>query len=647
MTAQAQDPQDRDLLALAAEVRKYDWVRIDSIWERFRTRYGLHLRRDTGLDAEHFLVEAFATARAEGLLRVLAYELVREGLVTAAFPNQLVNVVGPSTGVLHAFQNGTFHPVDAVLAATDMLTACGHVCRIDIMKEQRGTGVQVSAWLVATAAHVIWDLIARREDGSPVLRGDGSLQAAKGSAGKLTLTFEDHVAYLADRGARVRKRLEGEAASLPRDWLAWGSPPTDMERARALFDVSNIDGISAKGPWDLALIQMAVPRLRPRRELLTTEPPSGTFQIHILHHPHGIRPNGEPLVWSIGRVDRQLGDPAVVRYLHDANTLPGSSGAPVFDSGWQIVALHQGGERELQRAEEADGVPEGNRNRAVPVRHWCDRVDVIERSAIQHVPYLTMLTNSTDLDPNPYPVIGRRETQQRVWRAMQKDATAAQRVLIIRGEPGTGLRFTKRLVREMVTPADDVVVALDVANALEDTAAGFAQRIIGTLAAQLPLVDADGPPLNALPRTIRSDLVPALGASLEQLTGARATWLVLEGFDAPGAEILSVLKDLVFDLIGSLEEHPNLRLVLTGWQETPAGYKESVETLLPPTLKDVVGSLLPPGHTERERAQKARSVGKLIGIPADEALSGYPRAHELHAALRPFIQPQVSNAGGS
>ena len=175
-----------------------------------------------------------------------------------------------------------------------------------------------------------------------------------------------------------------------------------------------------------------------------------------------------------------------MRCLHDASTLRGSSGAPVYDARWRVVALHQGGDRVLQSSADAGGLSKESRNRAVPIRRWRDRLEEIERSVFGDVPYLTTLSNSPDLTPSPYPVIGRRETQRRIWRAMQPHATAASRLLIIRGAPGTGLRFTKRLVREFVTARGGVMGTLNMANALNEDAAGFAERAAGALSAQLP-----------------------------------------------------------------------------------------------------------------------------------------------------------------
>ena len=621
----------RAIRALADTMVEGDWLRIDATWERFRYKYGLHLRRDTGLDPHSFMVEALGQAHSRGLLPRLASELIKADLVTDEFTERLVEVAGPSPFQMQAFQGGVFRPVNAVVAARGMLAACDHVCRIDVDGLQTGTGVQVTQTLVATAAHVIWELVAKRLDGSPELGADGSLQAKPDSVGKLTLTFGDAVDYGSDDDNAEPTRRPGEVAPLHSNWLAWGSQPTKKESAEELRDVNDIDGITPEtGPWDLALIRLAEPRRTARpAHLLTADPPSRPFQVNILHHPHGATDRGEPLLWSVGQVDCQLGVPPV-RCLHDANTLKGSSGAPVFDAHWRVVALHQGGERDLQSSRDALSLPAGSRNRAVPVQHWFDRLDAIERFAFDDGPYLKTLTTAPDLTPYPYSVIGRRETQQRVWRAMRADATAAQRLLIVRGVPGTGKRFTKRLVRELVTMASDgLVVTLSMANAMSETAAGFAGRVTGALSAQLNLSRAAQ--LTTAERNIRSSLAPSLAERLEELAKGRAIWLVLEGFDEPGTDLPSRVKDLIIDLVSQLDRYPGLRLVLVGWLETPAGYEESVEELLPPTGKDIVYSLLPSGEEADEKL--VGNVQFMLDVQAGDPLTRYPFAQQILAQL--------------
>jgi hypothetical protein len=60
------------------------------------------------------------------------------------------------------------------------------------------------------------------------------------------------------------------------------------------------------------------------------------MRVNIIQHP-----GGQPK--QIGLVDNEVAyaDAQVVQYLTD--TMPGSSGSPVFDDGWALVALHHSG----------------------------------------------------------------------------------------------------------------------------------------------------------------------------------------------------------------------------------------------------------------------------------------------------------------
>ncbi|GGU87895.1 hypothetical protein [Lentzea flava] len=288
-----------------------------------------------------------------------------------------------------------------------------------------------------------------------------------------------------------------------------------------MFDVEDIEGINASGPWDLAIIRLAEPREQPENPMLLTDPPSQPFDIHVLHHRAQNSGQPEPLLWSIGQLAQQLGSP-VVRFPRDANTLGGSSGAPVFDSDWKIVALHQGGLRQLEHYRDVRQVKALDRNHAVPVRHWSVKLDELD-------------VLSDDLPYLPYPpVIGQRDLQRRVWRAAMPHKAGDHRLLIIRGAPGSALGDTKTIVRELVKTTGRVR-ALGTTNALQDDPVTFAQRVLGTLSAQLNLPDTPG--VTTLHSEVRQELAPVLAARLEGLAGGKPLWLVVEGLDrANGTE---------------------------------------------------------------------------------------------------------------
>jgi hypothetical protein len=71
-----------------------------------------------------------------------------------------------------------------------------------------------------------------------------------------------------------------------------------------------------------------------RRPLLHTEPPPQTY---IIGHPSG----GEQMMLSVR--DNRLLDADDLRLYYRTPTLGDSSGSPVFNQAWELIALHHAG----------------------------------------------------------------------------------------------------------------------------------------------------------------------------------------------------------------------------------------------------------------------------------------------------------------
>jgi len=626
-----------------AELIQDDWVRVTAVWDELRAGHNIHLRPDTELQAagiRGFLYEALIDTYHRDLLLAFAVRLVKAGLADASFVRQLHQVLPAGTAELQSFVNGAFLPVSALLTGRGLLLAIDHVCRIDIDGQQGiGTGVLVRPTLVATAAHVIKDLLAVH-NGRFALRPDGSLTAAPGSIGRIALTFGDVEDYLPGVPGLVRG--PGEEAPLHDSWLAWGSPGTLIEFSPH-YNVRDITNINVhNGPWDLALLRLADARPLPQSNLLPTRPPTTPFQVNLLHHPNGGIGAGLPLMWSVGSLDDQLGAPnqPPVRLLHNANTSGGSSGCPVYDSSWRIVAIHQGGDRQVAQLAAAAALAAQLRNRAVPVLPWRPMLDTFERS---DVPYLRDLTTAPDGAPGPYPVIGRRLTQEWAWRSSWPDAAAMDRLRIVRGAPGTGRRFTKHLINRLVTAVDGRVAALDLANSVSDDALEFARLCLQAIAPDEPLRTGDEG-LTTGQRDLRDDLVPAFIRQVTRRCPSGGVWLVIEGFDAVGNEPPALIRDFLLALAQRLPQVPALRLVLVGWTEAPPrGFETCVEQLTGPTGEDVARRLLPAG-TELPPGMATGLDAALATLQA-VGVAPYDAARTLvaNAATSAHTQPQ---AGG-
>ncbi len=520
-----------------------------------------------------------------------------------------------------------------------LIDACGHVCRISIRDDDsgdwihRGTGVLVRPRLVATAAHVIWPLVEPQ--------ADGTLRAAPDSVGRITLTFGDFLDFVEEGGQPAPPR-PGQTAQLHDDWLVWGSAPTPLERSNTVLDIDSIDSISAEaGPWDVVLLRLAgtLEDVRPS-ELRRTSLPPGDLAVQLLHHPTSGSPQPLPMLLSTGRVDRRLGDPPL-RFLHTANTLPGSSGAPVYDTQWRVVALHQAGQRQLQNVTDAEQLQTDARNRAVPVERWLTQLEAAEQQ-LDAVPYLDQLRDDMDNQPFPYPVVGRRQTQQAVHAALQPGAPTESRLLIVRGPVGSGRRFTRRLVGVHVSKAGHLFKPLDLANLTALGPAAIAERIL--LKATETEITLHPSGTTTGQRDVRDVIAPAMIEHLGRLGGGKQLWLHLDGLASPSGEMSPNVLDLLSALVEKLATLPHLRLVLVGWSEKPpTGFEMCLEELQMPTADDVAAYLSPAGVSPDPGALAVIN-DELDRLTAEGSVTGYPAAVQVIGRLG--TQMRRADGGG-
>ncbi|MEU4061121.1 serine protease [Streptomyces wedmorensis] len=576
-----------------------------------------------------------AITNALGRKKLVAFKaaLLKADLITDG-PVDISRELFDSLAVLHSFVVPAHLPVDARVAARLLLLATDLVCRIDA-GSRHGTGLLVTPTLVATTAHTVSDFVDATGPGLPAPRD--------GSTSRIHVTFGDMTDLLDDKEQPIP--LTPKTVALAASWLALYSPPTDEELEGDGFVLDSVADIGEDGPWDLALLRLAEAHpFQPR-------PPCGVlprnpFQIHVLHHPGDPRGRVLQLQWSVGTVDRPLGDPPV-RLLHSANTSHGSSGAPVFDAQFRVVGLHQAGLE--QRRRPAGGAAAFNR--AVPVAPWSSKLESLELpETAPNVPTVEKLDDRGN--PVIRTVIGRLGTVERIWRGCSSDASAPERLIVVAGEPGLGLRFTHHLVHTLVTRNGAAYAAIDVANCQRDDATSFADKVAGAFAAVTGARPETG--LTTRQREVRSRTTPALSETLEAVARTGGAWLVLEGFDSTVARPSAAVVDLVRQLILELPQAPGVRLVLAGWQETlPGEFQPSIEVLGNPTVEDIARTFLPPDPEPWVLAALASKVQDVLG--ADEpSLRGpcpYPVAErarsKVMADLGPVAQALAERHGGA
>ncbi|GAA1061440.1 hypothetical protein GCM10009573_28670 [Agromyces bracchium] len=580
-------------------------------------------------DPEDFLPRAILSADEAHSLIPFQAMLLRASLMRAGA--DIAAEVNKRYAVPQSMASQTFLSQDALVAAKRLVQACEVVCIVEIdgdddIDRSHGTGVLVSPMLVLTAAHVVQRLVERAGDG---------WRAKEGSSHRIQVIF-GHAADLVD-GNTIKPPGARRVTPLAAQWLVDFSPPGPKEVAGPEFVLDSVEGIGSEGPWDLALLRLEKPHksapLSPRARI-----PRQPFQVHVLHHPEDGRGRALPLQSSIGRVDERLGDPPL-RVLHSASTARGSSGAPVVDADFHLVGLHQAGS--LQPTEDMAC------NRAVPAPRW--RAMVAAASIPEAVPYLhTVDVSQNDGTIVRTHVVGRRETQARVWRSVALTSDPADRLVTVIGTSETGVRFTKHIVRGMVTTVGGIFASIDVVNSHGDDAAAFAARVTGAFAASLPRARATG--LTTAQRDLRNRTVPALIGKLERAAGKSGAWLVLEGFDSSTGGPSAVVMDVVGQLIRGLPQMPHVRLVLSGWQESlPPGFEPSVEYLVAPTWEDIARTLVPPGRDSDEQLiQELKPFVEPAYRRASEAEAGvdaYGAAERARAALAPAVAVLLAARG--
>lgn len=187
----------------------------------------------------------------------------------------------------------------------------GQVCRIEAALG--GTGFLVAPDLVLTNYHVLEREIARRDFSDVVCRFDFLSESS--------------------RGVTVRLAASGSCVAYAR------YAPSDKSK----------DGrMPAKDELDYALIRLSTPigadamydKSRLRGTVVVSASASMPAEQRILFIAQ--HPEGAPLSssWGLSRGAANGG----MRMRYTAETLPGSSGSPVFDGDLSLVALHHAGE---------------------------------------------------------------------------------------------------------------------------------------------------------------------------------------------------------------------------------------------------------------------------------------------------------------
>jgi hypothetical protein len=207
----------------------------------------------------------------------------------------------------------------------------GQVCRVEIANQATGTGFLLGRDVVMTNYHVVEPVINRKDGLGPA---------------DLVLRFD--YKRMAD-GRELSKGKEYHVVTSEDGWLLDQSPYSEIDRERdpkpglpradeldyALLRVDGAPGVEAMADKDYSLAQSRG-WLKAPDQAYPFAPGTPLF---IVQHPEG-----DPLKLALdtNAVIGLNGNGTRVHYR--TNTEKGSSGSPVFDQNWNLVALHHSGQ---------------------------------------------------------------------------------------------------------------------------------------------------------------------------------------------------------------------------------------------------------------------------------------------------------------
>ncbi len=205
----------------------------------------------------------------------------------------------------------------------------GRVCRVELFGQAAGTGFLLSPNLVMTNYHVV----------KPVIDGQNGATAEQL---KVRFDYKQNAA-----GGTVNQGTVFDL--MTHQWLIDTSPYDEVDlqpspkSAEAALDHLDYALLRLRGEPGNQPIGGKADQEAPARGWLEFTKPSHDFRtqpaLFIVQHPQG-----QPMKLALDTqaVVEVNQNHARVRYR--TNTEPGSSGSPVFDQNWHLVALHHSGE---------------------------------------------------------------------------------------------------------------------------------------------------------------------------------------------------------------------------------------------------------------------------------------------------------------
>ena len=423
--------------------------------------------------------------------------------------------------------------------------------RVVVDARAMGSCVLVLPHVVLTAWHVVRDLFAPNGD---------EWQPIAEAAGRLRVEFDD---YLFRRGsATVGQTPLGVGAH--QNWCV-DFRPCHREELNHRFPqiLAELEGM-----WDFCLIRLKSAigldrRWIPIDPLVTVPRPDDV--IYLFQHPQGGAQKVDSDV--VLRPETAMKDAVPhLRFLHKANSAPGSSGGPCFTKDFLLCGIHQGTWNGSAAA--GDVV-----NRSVPLGRICDYL----KTQMHWPPELESHESpSWSLGANAgfAPVIGCDPFQTDLWSAA---LSGRKPLLVISGSKGSGKTFRTQVCGLLLKEANHLKVNLNAPQTATKDAHGFAASLCDAAGSPLPTLLTPVEANTTVSAWLKDELLRNVMTSLKTARqGNRLVWIILTDlnrcntFGEQTSEFLYLLYQQVLT-------HDWLRIVLDDMQGSiPESLKPSM-----------------------------------------------------------------------
>jgi len=281
-------------------------------------------------------------------------------------------------------------------------------------------------------------------------------------------------------------------------------------------------------------------------------------------------PAGQPMKMDISRIFKpDPADPAIPKYrfLHELNTLGGSSGGPCFDKEFTLIGIHQGS---------WPGQLNGHTvNRGVPIDKIITHIKSIYANGL---PFPECENPFWCLDKISYePIIGRDDFQFDLWESFTNPLSKI-RLFEIKGSEGSGKTFLTRVALTALNDLQHLKIVCPAETFGKMDAATFINYICnaaGMLPDKIPSFTEYDTTIAAWLRGIVTD--PLL-ATLNKVRNGRTVWIMLTDLNKFGIDGEN-LQELLLVLLESVKNTEWLRIIIDGMPANlPVSVQENTKT---------------------------------------------------------------------